>query len=107
VHQRHRDMDPGQGSWRLSAPGDRCPIVHIFDADSERKWITWLWIEHVFHHGSMWLPLGYGPSRPSGRGRGLRYDAVARSTGPGGAVPQIRSCHLAIDLATDQYLTPA
>jgi hypothetical protein len=65
VHQRHRDMDPGQGSWRLSAPGDRCPIVHIFDADSERKWITWLWIEHVFHHGSMWLPLGYGPSRPA------------------------------------------
>jgi hypothetical protein len=44
---------------------------------------------------------------PSGRGRGLRYDAVARSTGPGGAVPQIRSCHLAIDLATDQCLTPA
>jgi hypothetical protein len=37
----------------------------IFDIDFQRKWIAWLWIEHVFHHGSMWLLFRYGPGRPA------------------------------------------
>jgi hypothetical protein len=28
-HRSRKDMGPRQGSWPLSAPGDRCSIVHI------------------------------------------------------------------------------
>src|SRR6516162_11870803 len=50
---------------------NRCPHLEtsvrkdIFDTDSKREWVAWLWIEHMFHHGSMWLLLGYGPGCPA------------------------------------------
>src|SRR6516165_3307074 len=49
----------------------RCPHLEtavrkdIFDTDSKREWVTWLWIEYMFHHDSMWFPLGCGPGCPA------------------------------------------
>ena len=74
----------------------RCPHLEtavrkcIFDTDSKREWVAWLWIEHMFHHGSMWLLLDCGPGCPADK----TVDCA------GGAVRQIRSCHLATGLAT-------
>src|SRR5215469_5048888 len=49
----------------------RCPYLEtpvrkgILDTDSKREWVAWLGIEHMFHQGSMWLVLGYGPGCPA------------------------------------------
>src|SRR5215472_9266145 len=59
------------GTWVRAKVRGRCPHLEtavrkcIFDTDSKREWVAWLWIEHMFHHGSMWLLLDCGPGCPA------------------------------------------
>src|SRR6516165_9710045 len=61
------------GTWVRAKVRGRCPHLEtavrkcIFDTDSKREWVAWLWIEHMFHHGSMWLLLGCGPGCPANK----------------------------------------
>src|SRR5215472_1391807 len=59
------------GTWVRADVRGRCPHLYaavrqyIFDADFKREWVTWLWIEHMFHHNPMWLLLRCGPVCPA------------------------------------------
>src|SRR5215469_10035653 len=61
------------GTWVRAKVRGRCPHLEtavrkcIFDTDSKREWVAWLWIEHIFHHGSMWFLLGCGPGCPANK----------------------------------------
>ena len=37
----------------------------IFDTNFERERVAGLWMEHIFHHGSMRFMLGRGPGGPT------------------------------------------
>ena len=79
----------------------------VLNANSEREWIAGLWMEHMFHHNSMWLTLDHGLGSPANEAmdriaalRLVQWELVVPSIEVVAAILQpVRP--------RDQHLTPA